>query len=458
MQDIEHRIQAYEAEFLKDLQRLISIPSTRDLSTKKEGAPFGKAIHDVMDVFCEISSRLGFQVEQSDGYACSAQIGEGTDYIGVLGHLDVVDILHQEEWQSDPFCLTIKDGVLYGRGVNDDKGPLLASLYAAKIVKDMGVQLRYPIRIIAGGAEETTWECMDHYFKHHPQPLCGFSPDGNFPIVNGEKGILCLRVLFPSTSDEFEVHCKEYENWVNEEIEVVFKQTSITMIGTYAKRAVSVCEVNGDIILTYQGKRAMSRNPQRGENALFAFVHDFMSFPFQEKGSRDLLEFFSCYLLDDVYGNKAGIYHEDSEMGKTSICPCSIQQRGPQKEVLIDIRFIKGLTKDTIVNIFQDHVNNYDGILEIQRSKRMLYVEESSSLIQSLKKAYCKVMQEEAEVFTKGGASYARVLDQGVAFGATFDGDDPKPHMPNENMKLEALMKAMYIYVEALIELTAHVL
>ena len=83
--------------------------------------------------------------------------------------------------------------------VNDDKGPLLAALYAAWLIREQGLPLRHPIRIIAGGAEETTWECMEWYFQKNPQPLCGFSPDGNFPIVNGEKGILQVRFLFPKT-------------------------------------------------------------------------------------------------------------------------------------------------------------------------------------------------------------------------------------------------------------------
>ncbi|HJB23625.1 MAG TPA: M20/M25/M40 family metallo-hydrolase, partial [Candidatus Jeotgalibaca pullicola] len=80
-------------------------------------------------------------------------------------------------------------------------------------------------------------------------------------------------------------------------------------------------------------------------------------------------------------------------------------------------------------------------------------VQEDSPLIVALKKAYQTVVGEEAEVLTKGGASYARTLKNGVAFGATFEGEDPKPHMPNEQMPVESLLKACEIYVHAFIGL-----
>ena len=89
----------------------------------------------------------------------------------------------------------------------------------------------------------------------------------------------------------------------------------------------------------------------------------------------------------------------------------------------------------------------------VLRHKRLLYVDADSELIRALKRAYARVMDEEAQVFTKGGASYARVLDHGVAFGATFDGEDPRPHMENECQRISSLLKACAIYYEALVEL-----
>ena len=48
------------------------------------------------------------------------------------GHYDVVGAdNNQPKWRTDPFHLTSVDGYLYGRGVSDNKGPILAAVYAA---------------------------------------------------------------------------------------------------------------------------------------------------------------------------------------------------------------------------------------------------------------------------------------------------------------------------------------
>lgn len=455
MKELETIIDNYEQEFLNDLKRLIEIPSIRDLSTKRTGAPFGSAIKEVMDVFSDIAKRCGFHVEEDEGYAIHAQMGEGDRYVASLGHLDVVEIVKPEEWKSNPFTLDIRNNVLYGRGVNDDKGPLLATLYAARILKELNYEMKLPIRIIAGGAEETTWECMEHYFKTHSQPCMGFSPDGNFPIVNGEKGIACFKLSFDADEiEEVKILCDKYENWVNEHMLVRIYHNDLEKIKTYAKQAYSVILKDHYVEIEYQGIMAMSRNPQRGKNVLHMFFQDFEYYPFKGQGIQKLTDFFSTYLIDDV-GKKLGVYAEDEEMGTTSVCPMSVVWNADVHELNLDIRFVKSTTIEAIQECLATYEKEYAFTLTLAKYKRLLFVEKESPLIQALQKAYEQVMDEKAEVFTKGGASYARVLDHGVAFGATFEGEDPRPHMSNENISLRSLKKAMLIYIEAFKELTS---
>lgn len=455
MNDFENMIKEYELDFLQDLSALQKIPSIREESTMSQNAPFGIEIRNVMDVFCDIAKRHGFNVEDDDGYAVHAQIGVGKEYIAALGHLDVVEITKPQEWLSDPFEMVEKDGYLYGRGVNDDKGPLLAALYAARILNDMKWPMRYPIRIIGGGAEETTWECMDHYFKTHDQPVCGFSPDGNFPIVNGEKGIAGFLLTFSKQANtQFHVSCPERINWVNDHMEVRFIKGDLQLIGSYAKNANQIIEDHEDIILIYKGKSALSRNPQRGINVLHLFFKDFKDYPFQYEGDKRLCDLFNDCLVDDFYGEKAGLGANDEQMGMNSLCPTSLTWNESNRELCIDIRFVKSTSIEKLKGRMNELASIYHFTSEVERYKRLLYVSEESELIQALKKAYQCVMKEEAEVFTKGGASYARVLDHGIAFGATFEGEDPRPHMSNENIKLSSLWKTIHIYIEAFKELT----
>lgn len=446
MKTIRKEIMKYKEEMLKDLDTLVSIPSVLDSSSCANHAPFGKEIRRVFDAFAEIAESKGCCVHDDEGYAIDAQIGEGEEYIGVVAHLDVVEAYELEKWESAPFQLTQRDGMLFGRGVNDDKGPLLAALYAMHIIHEQGLPLKYPIRLIAGGAEETTWECMEHYFASHEQPICGFSPDGNFPIVNGEKGIVQCVFQFPQDRDPLEIKSFERINFVCDRLIVSLPNT----FDIPATNMKETREEQGKTILSYHGLRALSRNPQRGKNAIFSFVKDFGSYPSEGFAFASLQAMLYNEFLDDDYGKKSGLYAEDSAMGTTSVCPMSLTWNAQTREVCIDIRYVKSITEEQIMKRLEEIAHTYGAKLDIIKKKKLLFVKEDSTLIQALQAAYEKVTGEQAETFSKGGASYARVLDHGVAFGATFPGEDPYPHMPNEHMSIESLCKACEIYYEAL--------
>ena len=78
--------------------------------------------------------------------------------------------------------------MLFGRGTSDDKGPLVAALFALKAVKDLGIPLKYNARLILGTDEETDSADIKYYFARHAAPPYTFSPDGFFPLTNTEKG------------------------------------------------------------------------------------------------------------------------------------------------------------------------------------------------------------------------------------------------------------------------------
>ena len=71
------------------------------------------------------------------------------------GHYDVVGAdTNQPKWRIDPFQLTSINGFLYGRGVSDNKGPILAALYAAADLSRTK-ELRCNIVFLIEGEEES---------------------------------------------------------------------------------------------------------------------------------------------------------------------------------------------------------------------------------------------------------------------------------------------------------------
>lgn len=425
-------INKYKNEFLKDLRSLIKIPSVSDETKAKDGSPFGDYVKSCFDEFEAIAIKLGFEIEKDNGYAICAYTIKGDDYIGILGHLDVVDAGSKKLWDYNPYDLTIQNGILYGRGVNDDKGPLLGNLYALKILEDMGYEFKMPVKIIAGGAEETTWHCMDHYFKYHKQPIMGYSPDGNFPIVNGEKGILTYLVKYPLKKNS---SVKVINIIANQDGYIIPDEITVKL-ENYIKDKIS-----------FKGKKALTRNPQKAINPIFELSNFVLN-------NKKLFDSGIVLALNDVkslfsdpFGKDIGIYYEDEEMGKTSIALFNLNINDEYISYSIDVRYPKGIDKEVI---YKNIIERISGELSLIREKKLLYVDKNSTLINKLSDAYENIMHEKAECFTKGGASYARVLDNGIAFGATFDGYDTRPHMPNENMREEDLYKAIEIYCEAI--------
>ncbi|WP_225904316.1 M20/M25/M40 family metallo-hydrolase [Paulownia witches'-broom phytoplasma] len=76
------------------------------------------------------------------------------------------------------------------RGSQDNKGPVIASYFALKILKELNLPLSKRIKFILGVDEETGFRCMKHYFTKLPEmPVSGFVPDSHFPAVYCEKGL-----------------------------------------------------------------------------------------------------------------------------------------------------------------------------------------------------------------------------------------------------------------------------
>ena len=182
------------------LKELVGINSVLDES--KEGAPFGVGPKKALEKAVEIAGNLGFRTMiDPDRHYGYAEIGEGDDLFGVLGHIDVVPAGDLNSWNTDPFELVEKDGRLYGRGTSDDKGPLLASMFVLKALLDEGYKLNQRVRFIFGADEESLWRCMKAYTKKEELPTMGFTPDSSFPLTYAEKGLIEFYLYTDEESD-----------------------------------------------------------------------------------------------------------------------------------------------------------------------------------------------------------------------------------------------------------------
>ena len=198
-QGLNQKIDAYIAEnkeqLLQDIAALVAIDSVE--GTPEEGAPFGKGPRAALDKTLELAAGMGLATRNCENYMGYAELA-GADpekYLAAICHVDVVPV--GNGWTADPFTMRIQDGWLLGRGVADDKGPMVATLYALKFLKEQGYELRYPIRALIGDNEETHMQDVDYYLKNYPAPAFCFTPDAEFPVCNGEKGHFGAKIVSP---------------------------------------------------------------------------------------------------------------------------------------------------------------------------------------------------------------------------------------------------------------------
>ena len=167
-----------------------------------------------LDQILAICNQLGMRTyEDPEGYYGYAEIGSGEEIFGVIGHLDTVPASDPKSWDTDPFDPVIKDGIIFGRGTQDDKGPTIAALFALKALLDAGMVPTKRIRFIFGTDEEILWRGIAKYNEKEAPIDMGFSPDSEFPLTYAEKGLQQAYLIGPGT-DLFALHMDNAMNAV----------------------------------------------------------------------------------------------------------------------------------------------------------------------------------------------------------------------------------------------------
>ena len=152
---------------LNDLKKLISMPTV--LNEGENGTPFGSAIAASLEWFASRAEELGLKSYYNNYYAYAETAdGDEDNMIGIAAHLDVVPV-NADDWATDPFVLTEKDGILYGRGVADDKGPAVVCLHVLAELNKF--RLKHKVRMIVGGDEETSSRGLKNTAKNKSFPF-----------------------------------------------------------------------------------------------------------------------------------------------------------------------------------------------------------------------------------------------------------------------------------------------
>lgn len=447
---MEFNVEQYVEEGLLLLSKLISFKTVLEEFQPKSNAPFGEENKHALKFILEYAEKDGFSTKNDQNYAGHIEFGKGKEILGILAHLDVVPVDGQT-WKTNPFVLHVLEDKLYGRGTMDDKGPLVCAYLAMKLLKDQGFTPKKKVRLIMGCDEESGSRCLTHYFKKHDLPDLGFSPDADFPLIYGEKAHMTYN--FEGKLDETEI-ITEFD--CGNRYNVVPATASMKLKKDLKKEYLAFLEKN-----QYQGKvenntyyayglSSHAMVPQNGVNAsfiLFSFLN--------EVAPSTLSDFFVKYLTFDPFGKKLGYDLYDEQMKELTSNVGVVKIKNNAICIGIDCRVPRSSHEALMRQKIDEAAKSANLTVHVLGFGGFHYVDPNSFLVTTLMKVYKEVTGDvNVEPITIGGGTYAKFIENGVAYGPLMPGREDVCHIADEYMRLDDFKNAILIYAKAIYELT----
>ncbi len=428
------------------LCELVRFPSVEGPPEMDGAMPFGKAIDDCLRYTLEKSKEFGLTPEYVDGYAGHADIGEGDKTIGILVHLDVVPA--GDGWAGDPFEPVIKDGRLYGRGANDNKAAVVTTLFALKALQELGTEFTKRVRVIFGCDEESGWADIAYYKTKHRMPDFGYSPDAGFPVINAEKGILHLELMIPGGGDDDKLLALSGGERANVVLAGVEAGLPLDVPLDLTGFDISRREEGDRQILISKGKAAHGAKPELGINAGVRLMQ-----MLRKSGlSGNAIDLICECIGDNTDGAGFGVDFADEESGKLSLNLGILERKGGAIRAVLDIRYPVTVSRETVLSAIEEKAAKYSATVKPLSQQRALYLPKEHFLVKTLLSEYEKATGLPGYTIAIGGGTYARALDNAVAFGGDFpDSDDTDTaHQPNEFVTIDNLVRACKVYAGAI--------
>ncbi len=465
---VNKRIEENKTEMISSLSKLISIPSV--VSDAKGNMPFGEEVHKAYLFMMQKAEEEGFDLFNADNYGGHIDFtGSEDGIVGVVGHLDVVP--EGSGWDFEPYGGEIIDGNICGRGTTDDKGPVIASFYAMKALKECGYEPKRTIRLILGLDEETNWHGMRYYLDRvGDKPDLGFTPDGDFPAIHGEKGILIFDMM------------KKFNHGTIKGLELssVKGGTAANSVADHARavlhesagagyehvkeqvaafRSEKGCKINCKGIgksfeITVQGVSAHGAKPEQGQNAITMLMEFLGRLNFASEDTNDFISFYNDRIGYRLHGEEMGCAFEDEPSGKLVFNVGMIELDKKTAKLTINVRYPVTMDDEQVYSGIMTVLDKYDIGIVKGKHEAPIYVAEDEPLVQTLMDIYRKHTGDmESKPLVIGGGTYARAVENTIAFGARFPEDEDVMHQKNEYISIDNMMKLTRIYAEAIYRL-----
>lgn len=462
----EHRI-------VQDLQRILQFNTVSGGPTDHEHQLWRDEIRNGFEWLEELASDADLDYRNLEDTVCVLeQPGLSDEVLGVLLHLDVVP--PGEGWTHPPFGGEIHDNIVFGRGCQDDKGPVVQMYHALAAIKTLNVPFRRTVRLIVGSEEETgVWADVKRYLELEKAPDFSIVPDGSFPIVNGEKGMIDMRMwseiegaeegairltsvisgvrsnVVPPLA-EVMLECEESAcEWIQDALQKYLQSNS-------GSRA-DVTRVDKGAQLRFFGKNAHGSMPWEGRNAARDALRFLAELPLQ--GPRANFARLLAQLVADDEGRALRIdnHHEFIKHTTQSLGVLRIDDN--TCEAVLNIRHTPPQTVALILERVGHAARETADTLPvpqvevINRSHEPLFVDPQRypEYFDALETAYQTVTGREPRHVHTGGTTFAKAFPNAMCFGPTDAVEESElAHQADERIAVAHHLRNVRIYALSL--------
>lgn len=450
-----------ERELVSAISRLVAVKSVK--GEAEPGKPFGPGPAAALDEALKLCAELGFTVSDYDHYVGLCDLNDKETRLHILGHLDVVG--EGSGWSTDPYACVEKDGMLYGRGVSDDKGPVVCALLAMKAVRDLGLPVSANARLILGTDEESGSEDIAYYYAREPYAPYAFTPDADFPVINIEKGH--YHPDFGSAWDQSAALPRVAALTGGFRQNVVPPEAECMVLGLFERDVQTLCdEVSAQTGATFTlnasasgchihcaGKNAHAASPDDGVNAIAALLEVLGRLPLADCGStRALRAMHALFPFGDNRGEALGIAQSDAESGPLTLNLALMTLTETGFTAKFDVRFPICANEENCKKACEASFAKHGIAVTGDPDMTTVHcVPGDSALVKTLLECYSAYTGvADPRPIAIGGGTYVHDIPGGVAFGCDFPGFDPKMHAADEQASIQNLLLSCKIFTQAI--------
>lgn len=462
--EIERHIEAMFPEQTENLQKLIRIESIADISCPR--GPYGPQVEQALDFVAALAQEKGLRVTRVGRSGVFAEWGTGDRVAAAFSHIDVVPA--GDGWSVPAFSGLIRDGVLYGRGSVDNKGPALGCLYALAAIRQICIEPGCRLRVYFGGCEETGMLDIVPYLEEFGHPDAGFIPDSSFPLAYAERGVLFLDLCAEAPASGrgpaalVSLHGGTARNTVPPAASACVRFDADAACTDACERLLQFARTKKyELSAQAQGRHlelrmarltAHANSPEFGKNAVVRLLDCLKELPLEPAQAR-VVRGLTEKIGAELDGASMGIRLK-TESGELVQNLSSLDWENGSMRAVYNVRYPYEGDKQQILDRIFSGLSGFGISVRIQDDLPSVYLERESALVQALYGAYSSVTGDRSPMCA-AGATYAKYIRNAVPFGSIFPGEIDWCHQADEHAALGQILTYTKIYAKAFCNLSA---